>query len=260
MAKCAYCAEPLPDSDDEECDEGKEEDDGGCGEGGFCDDFCREMKEDDRRWDQETLGFSLSEQLAKACFLGNESRVEKLLSKGAPVSQAVPGAIAASLGCALRLTPLAAACMAPNDEIGQTFGIVQKLFDCGADSHTSSLRDARWPWRAAKLLAWQDTMRVGLFEWQRGLDSVYSKKSFPRSPQKCGISEAACAERRCHAPVDTRLRARRHRKWIAGLATKGKGTVATPPEGMPSTGFPRGSRFGVVPPRLATGPRPKPAQ
>ena len=107
MAKCAYCAEPLPDSDDEECDEGKEEDDGGCGEGGFCDDFCREMKEDDRRWDQETLGFSLSEQLAKACFLGDESRVEKLLRKGAPVSQAVPSAIAASLGCALRLTPLA---------------------------------------------------------------------------------------------------------------------------------------------------------
>ena len=60
MAKCAYCAEPLPDSDDEECDEDKEEDDGGCGEEGFCDDFCREMKEDDRRWDQETLGFSLS--------------------------------------------------------------------------------------------------------------------------------------------------------------------------------------------------------
>ena len=114
MAKCAYCAEPLPDSDDEECDEGKEEDDGGCGEGGFCDDFCREMKEDDRRWDQETLGFSLSEQLAKACFLGNESRVEKLLSKGAPVSQAVPGAIAASLGCALRrLTPLATAGLSP---------------------------------------------------------------------------------------------------------------------------------------------------
>ena len=76
MVKCAYCAEPLPDSDDEECDEGKEEDDGGCGEGGFCDDFCREMKEDDRRWDQETLGFSLSEQLAKACFLGDENRVE----------------------------------------------------------------------------------------------------------------------------------------------------------------------------------------
>ena len=139
MAKCAYCAEPLPDSDDEECDEGKEEDDGGCGEGGFCDDFCRRMKEDDRRWDQETLGFSLSEQLAKACFLGDESRVEKLLIKGAPVSQAVPGAIAASLGCALRLTPLAAACMAPNDEIGQTFGIVQKLFDCGADSHTAAV-------------------------------------------------------------------------------------------------------------------------
>ena len=108
------------------------------------------------------------------------------------------------------------------------------------------------------MLAWQDTMRVGLFEWQRGLDSVYSKKSFPRSPQKCGISEAACAERRCHAPVDTRRRARRHRKWIAGLASKGKGTVATPPEGMPSTGFPRGSRFGVGAWCMATGPRPEP--
>ena len=27
--------------------------------------------------------------------------------------------------------------MAPNDEIGRTFGIVHKLFDCGADSHTA---------------------------------------------------------------------------------------------------------------------------
>ena len=122
--RTAYCDEPLPDSDDEECDEDKEEDDDGCGEEDFCDDFCRGMQEDDRRWDQETLGFSLSEQLARACFLGDENRAEKNLSKGAPVSQAVPVCFAASPGCALRLTPLAAACMAPSDNIGQTLGIV----------------------------------------------------------------------------------------------------------------------------------------
>ena len=221
------------------------------------------MKEDDRRWDQETLGFSLSEQLAKACFLGDESRVEKLLSKGAPVSQVVPGAIAASLGCALRLTPLAAACMAPTDEIGRTFGIVHKLFDCGADSHTAAVCETHGGHGGPpSCLHGKTPCELASSNGNEALiRTIQRRVSRGRHRNAVSVKQRAQNEgRRCHAPVDTRRRAIRHRKWIAGLATKGKGTVATPSVGMPSTGFPRGSRFDVVPPRLATGPRPEPAQ